>query len=160
MIATLAATELSKNRCQAVPTPEGIASQPLVLAVRSGYFCQGFTRPLYRPGGAAHPIAECGDSRPETFIRTTSVFVNLWYQKAYNLFYRNLAMACQPGFAEFFSFFASTLLWRWGDSNPRHRGCKPRALPLSYIPVALIFVTPTGRTWIRTKDLSFIRAAL
>ena len=25
--------------------------------------------------------------------------------------------------------------WRWGDSNPRHRGCKPRALPLSYIPV-------------------------
>src|SRR5947209_13767262 len=26
-------------------------------------------------------------------------------------------------------------MWRWGDSNPRHRGCKPRALPLSYIPV-------------------------
>ena len=116
--------------------------------------------PFTGPGGAAHPIGKCGSSRPETFIRTVSVFVNLWYQKAYSLFYRNLAMACQPGFAEFFSFFASTLLWRWGDSNPRHRGCKPRALPLSYIPVALIFVTPTGRTWIRTKDLSFIRAAL
>ena len=24
--------------------------------------------------------------------------------------------------------------WRWGDSNPRHRACKARALPLSYIP--------------------------
>ncbi len=34
--------------------------------------------------------------------------------------------------------------WRWGDSNPRHRGCKPRALPLSYIPLLLPAVGVPG----------------
>ena len=67
-------------------------------------------------------------------------------------------LGCQPGFAGFSEKPLPPALWRWGDSNPRHRGCKPRALPLSYIPSSL--APASGRTWIRTKDLSFIRAAL
>jgi hypothetical protein len=35
-------------------------------------------------------------------------------------------------------------VWRWGDSNPRHRGCKPRALPLSYIPAKSLAVLLVG----------------
>src|SRR5437763_12247469 len=32
------------------------------------------------------------------------------------------------------NFPSELLVWRWGDSNPRHPTCKAGALPLSYIP--------------------------
>jgi hypothetical protein len=59
-------------------------------------------------------------------------------------------------------------VWRRRDSNPRPPGCKPGALPVELLPRLQAPVAVTGlgsstacaRTWIRTKDLSFIRAAL
>ena len=48
--------------------------------------------------------------------------------------------------------------WRWGDSNPRHRACKARALPLSYIPLPFSGVGVLGLEP-RTSALSGLRSS-
>src|SRR2546430_4909478 len=48
--------------------------------------------------------------------------------------------------------------WRRGDSNPRPPACKAGALPVELLPRTAS--ARCARTWIRTRDLSFIRAAV
>ncbi len=47
-----------------------------------------------------------------------------------------------------------------GDRTRNLRLAKPSLSQLSYIPVIQQWTQQNGRTWARTRDLSFIRAAL
>src|SRR5262249_37703520 len=113
------------------PEGPGVVDTPAPLSVRSiewsiPTFLPARNRGTCHPRAAVRARSRCGPS----MLRKLFSINNLHSQL------NQTHSTCQPDLPIFSGIIVTDGLWSWGDSNPRPRGCKPRALPLSYSPLA------------------------
>jgi hypothetical protein len=145
--ATLIATELSKNEIPGMRPQRsrrrfhGVQPNILILFGR-----------VRSPADQESPLAFLRERRPSLKPRPYSSTHLIWSVKWVHSNY-----ACFTNRQPFFSVFSPVACGDDRDRTGNLRLAKPALSQLSYVPVS---EPASGRTWIRTKDLSFIRAAL